>query len=144
MDSDGVELLIQPCARAREIFDRNSAAFDAALAALRPGRAWGDVLAAVDAVAGNGDGKMFPLLRGRGLGNDGPLLVPGLNSMRVPDEPILANTTFILKPYLHVPEAPAAFARQYCVTWGDTIVVTDTGARRLGTRKRELTVIDGN
>jgi Xaa-Pro aminopeptidase len=134
----------RPCARAREIFDRNAAAFDAALAALRPGRSWGDVLAAVEAAAGSGDGKMFPLLHGRGLGNDGPLLVPGLNNMRVPDEPILANTTFILKPYLHVPEAPASFARHYCVTWGDTIIVTDTGARRLGTRKRELIAIDEN
>jgi Xaa-Pro dipeptidase len=132
----------EPSARAREIFDRNAAAFDAALAALRPGRPWGDVLAAVEAAAGTGGGTMFPLLHGRGLGNDGPLVVPGLDKARVPDEPIRANTTFILKPYLHVPEAPVAFARQYCVTWGDTIVVTDTGARRLGTRKRELIEID--
>ncbi|MTD52944.1 M24 family metallopeptidase [Amycolatopsis pithecellobii] len=133
-----------PCARAREIFDRNAAAFDAALAVLRPGVLWGDVLAAVEAAAGSGDGTMFPLLHGRGLGNDGPLFVPGLDKSHVPGEPIVANTTFVLKPFLQVPEAPVEFARQYDVTWGDTIVVTDTGARRLGTRKRELIVIDGN
>ncbi|SFO37143.1 Metallopeptidase family M24 [Actinomadura madurae] len=131
-----------PCARAQEIFDRNAAAFDAALAALRPGARWGDVLAAVESAAGGGDGVMFPLLHGRGLGNDGPLLVPGLDETRVPEQPIVANTTFVLKPFLQVPEAPAAFARQHDVTWGDTIVVTDAGARRLGTRRRELIVLD--
>ncbi|GAA3093157.1 hypothetical protein JOF29_007062 [Kribbella aluminosa] len=63
--------------------------------------------------------------------------------MRVPDQPILANTTFVLKPYLHVPEAPPTFARQHCVTWGDAIIETATGAERLGKRERQLTVIDG-
>lgn len=134
----------QPSARARDIFDRNAAAFDAALAALRPGRQWGDVLASVEAAAGTGDGTMFPLLHGRGLGNDGPLLVPGLVNARVPEQPITANTTFILKPFLQVPEAPALFARQHDVTWGDTIVVTEAGAKRLGTRPRELIVIDAS
>ncbi|HEX2398883.1 MAG TPA: hypothetical protein VHJ79_02625, partial [Mycobacterium sp.] len=56
-------------------------------------------------------------------------------------EPIMANTTFILKPFLKVPEAPAAFARTHDVTWGDTVVVTETGGQRLGTRRRELTVV---
>jgi Xaa-Pro aminopeptidase len=136
----------EPGARALEVFERNAAAFDAGLAAMAPGRRWGDVFAAVEAAVGDSDGSMFTLLHGRGLGNDGPLVIPTATSdpqAGVADEPILANTTFIFKPFLAVPEAPAAFARTHDVTWGDTIVVTETGARRLGTRRRELTVIDG-
>lgn len=133
-----------PSARALEVFAANAAAFDAGLAALRPGRRWGDVFAAVeDAVAGT-PGRMFTLLHGRGLGNDGPLVIPTAASNAradVAEDVILENTTFILKPFLEVPEAPASFARTHDVTWGDTIVVTATGAERLGTRPRELTVI---
>lgn len=133
-----------PCARACEVFEQNAAAFDAALEAMRPGRRWGDVFAAVEAAVGAVDGAMFTLVHGRGLGNDGPLVVPtAVTDARsgVADEPIVANTTFILKPFLDVPEAPAAFARTHDVTWGDTVVVTHEGARRLGSRRRELNVI---
>jgi Xaa-Pro dipeptidase len=131
-----------PTARAREIFDRNAAAFDAALAAMRPGRRWGDVFAAASSVVDGAGGRMFTLLHGRGLGNDGPLLIPSLDNTRVAEREIDANTTFILKPFLEPAEAPANSPRTHDVTWGDTIVVTDTGARRLGTRQRELIVVD--
>jgi Xaa-Pro dipeptidase len=133
----------EPDARALEVFDRNAAAFDAGLAAMRPGRRWGDVFDAVAAAIGHVEGEMFTLLHGRGLGNDGPLVIPdgAPRESGIAAEPILANTTFILKPFLKVPEAPAAFARTHDVTWGDTVVVTDTGGQRLGTRRRELTVV---
>ncbi len=133
----------EPDARALEVFDRNVAAFDAGLAAMRPGRRWGDVFDAVAAAIGHVDGEMFTLLHGRGLGNDGPLVIPdgAPRESGIAAEPILANTTFILKPFLKVPEAPAAFARTHDVTWGDTVVVTETGGQRLGTRRRELTVV---
>jgi Xaa-Pro aminopeptidase len=132
----------KPAARAREIFERNAAAFDAALSAMRPGQHWGDVFAAVAAAANGPDGSMLTLVHGRGLGNDGPLLVPNRDAGYMAGQPILANTTFILKPLLQAAEAPVPSARTHDVTWGDTIVVTETGARRLGSRPRELTIID--
>lgn len=61
----------------------------------------------------------------------------------ISEKSIVANTTFILKPFLNVPEAPAAFARTHDVTWGDTIVVRETGPQRLGSRARELFVAGG-
>jgi Xaa-Pro dipeptidase len=134
-----------PTARALEVFERNAVAFDAGLAALRPGRRWGDVFADIHTASGDADGTMFTLLHGRGLGNDGPLVIPTAVSdpnSAIADDLILENTTFIFKPFLAVPEAPPAYARTHDVTWGDTIVVTANGARRLGTRPRELTVID--
>ena len=132
----------RPVARALEIFACNEAAFDAALKAMRPGQRWGDVFAAVAAVADGADGNMLTLVHGRGLGNDGPLLVPNHDQAHMAEQPILVNTTFILKPLLEVAEAPVPSARTHDVTWGDTIVVTETGAERLGTRKRELVIID--
>jgi Xaa-Pro dipeptidase len=77
--------------------------------------------------------------------NDGPLVIPTAvadPNSAIADEVILENTTFIFKPFLAVPEAPAAYARTHDVTWGDTIVVTAEGAQRLGTRPRELTVVE--
>ncbi|MEZ0353738.1 M24 family metallopeptidase [Mycobacterium sp. pR1184] len=133
----------EPSAAAREVFERNAAAFDAGLAAMRPGRRWGDVFEAVRTAVGRVDGELFTLLHGRGLGNDGPLVIPtGADESGIAEQPILANTTFILKPFLKLPEAPKAFARTHDVTWGDTVVVTDDGGRRLGTRRRQLTVIE--
>lgn len=132
----------QPATRAREIFERNAAAFDAALTAMRPGQRWGDVFAAVAAAANGPDGTMLTLVHGRGLGNDGPLLVPNRDNGYLAGQPILANTTFILKPLLQAAEAPVPSARTHDVTWGDSIVVTETGAKRLGSRPCELTIID--
>lgn len=132
----------EPNARACEVFDRNAAAFDAGLAAMKPGNRWGDVFAAVTAAIGDIDGEMFTLLHGRGLGNDGPLVIPtAAKEAGIAEETIRADTTFILKPFLNVPEAPAAFARTHDVTWGDTVVVTEQGGKRLGTRPQELTII---
>jgi Xaa-Pro dipeptidase len=132
----------QPSTRAREIFERDAAAFDAALNAMRPGQRWGDVFAAVAAVADGAHGSMLTLVHGRGLGNDGPLLVPNRDNGYMAEQSILADTTFILKPLLQAAEAPVPSPRTHDVTWGDTIVVTETGARRLGSRPRELTIID--
>ena len=132
-----------PNARAMEIFERNCAAFDAGLAALKPGNRFADVFAAVESAIGDAEGSMFTLLHGRGLGDDGPLVVPtspGDPREGVAEQPILANTTFILKPFMGVPEAPAAYARTHDVTWGDTVVARETGGERLGTRPQSLII----
>ena len=135
----------RPIARAEEIFARNCAAFDAGLAALKPGNRFADVFAAVESAIGDAEGSMFTLLHGRGLGDDGPLVVPtspGDPRQGLADEPILANTTFILKPFMGVPEAPASYARTHDVTWGDTVVARESGGERLGTRPQELIVVE--
>jgi len=135
----------EPHPRALEIFECNAAAFDAALQAIRPGRRWGEVFAAVEASVDPALGTVFTLLHGRGLGNDGPLVIPtaaGNARADIAEEPIVEHSAFILKPYLEVPETLMPYARSHDVTWGDTIVVTATGAVRLGTRARELTVVE--
>ncbi|WP_329378063.1 hypothetical protein [Streptomyces sp. NBC_01716] len=90
--------------------------------------------------------RPWSLRRARTTGHAHPsprLLFPNRDVSHLAELPITANTTFILKPFLEVPEAPTPSPRTHDVTRGDTVVVTETGAERLGTRWRELTVVDG-
>lgn len=134
----------EPSSQAREIFELNARAFDVALEALRPGATWGDVEQSVTAVADGTPYTLNLLLHGRGLGNDGPLLVPSGPHDFARDFTIEENTVFILKPFAQPRDIPISaqqvFARAYDVTWGDTIVIRPEGAKRLGTRARELPV----
>jgi hypothetical protein len=70
-----------------------------------------------------------------GTGNDGPLLValqpepPEVRAVVVEE-----GCCFNLKPSVELD------GRDHYCRWGDTVVVTSSGARRLGTRVRELPV----
>jgi Xaa-Pro aminopeptidase len=128
----------EPTAQAEEIFDLNSRAFDRACDALKPGATWGEVEDAAKAVADGTSYTISLLLHGRGLGNDGPLLIPSDSHSFARDFRVRAGTTFILKPFA-IPEGSASpITRAYDVTWGDTIVIREGGAERLGTRERYL------
>jgi hypothetical protein len=48
------------------------------------------------------------------------------------DWPIEENATFIVKPVVRTPDEAKR------IYWGDTVVITKTGAKRLGTRKPEI------
>jgi Xaa-Pro dipeptidase len=129
----------EACAQAREIFEINARAFDLALGALRPGTTWGEVDDAVTALAEGTPYKLSLLLHGRGLGNDGPLLIPVGSHDFARHFPITENTVFILKPFAEPRDLESVtFTRAHDVTWGDTIVVRKTGAERMGSRPREL------
>ena len=58
-----------------------------------------------------------------------PLIVPGYRQEQVRNDPIRTNTVFVLKPYAYVPDQCV-----YNVTWGDSVVVREDSAQRLGTR----------
>jgi Xaa-Pro aminopeptidase len=119
---------------ANELFELGKGAFERACQVMRPGASWGEVIDAVEALASGTEYRLQWLAHGRGLGDEGPLLIPG----PVPDvlrrDRIRAQTALVVKPYAYVPAQPA----HYNVTWGDTVVVTDAGARRLGTRHHAL------
>jgi hypothetical protein len=105
---------------------------------LRPGVTWGEVEDDVTALAAGTPYNIILLLHGRGLGNDGPLLIPAGSHAFARDFVVAANTTFILKPFALPKDAHSPVTRAYDVTWGDTIVVATDGTRRLGTRERSL------
>lgn len=73
-------------------------------------------------------------MHGRGAGDDGPIIT---NNARSPKQLAVAlkeNMVFICKP-----SAVTADGKSIC-TWGDTVVVTLKGARRLGKRPHDLAV----
>jgi Xaa-Pro dipeptidase len=131
----------EPTSQAKEIFELNAAAFDRALTLMQPGSTWGEVETGVKAVADRTDFKIQFLVHGRGLGNDGPLLIPTASHGFSQSLPIVENTVMILKPFAVPRELEHAGNRPYDVTWGDTIVVRANGGERLGTRERRLPVV---
>jgi hypothetical protein len=60
-------------------------------------------------------------------------------STRNLDLPIEANTVFVVKP--NVRKRTSEY-RGETITWADTVVVTPTGARRMGKRPEGLISID--
>ena len=73
-------------------------------------------------------------MHGRGQGDDGPLITP---SQRRPEQlavKLRENMAFIFKPYVK-----SADGKSSCC-WGDTIVITPSGGRRLGKRPHDLAV----
>ena len=119
---------------ANELFELGKRAFERACQVMRPGASWGEVIDAVEALASGTEYRLQWLAHGRGLGDEGPLLIPGPISDVVRRDRIRAQTALVVKPYAYVPTQPT----HYNVTWGDTVVVTDAGARRLGTRRHAL------
>src|SRR5262249_57589793 len=92
------------------------------------------VSAGGEGLAGGSESRLQWLAHGRGLGDEGPLLIPGPVSEVLRRDRIRAHTALVVKPYAYVPTQPA----HYNVTWGDTVVVTDAAARRLPTRPHVL------
>jgi Xaa-Pro aminopeptidase len=73
-------------------------------------------------------------MHGRGAGDDGPIITNHARSAKQLAVAIKANMVFICKP-----SAVTADGKSIC-TWGDTVVVTQNGARRLGKRPHDLAV----
>ncbi|HTM09402.1 MAG TPA: M24 family metallopeptidase [Verrucomicrobiae bacterium] len=76
-------------------------------------------------------------MHGRGAGDDGPIITNHARSAKQLAVAIKANMVFICKP-----SAVTADGKSIC-TWGDTVVVTQNGARRLGKRPHDLAVAGG-
>jgi Xaa-Pro aminopeptidase len=73
-------------------------------------------------------------MHGRGQGDDGPLITP---SQTRPEQLAVAlreNMAFIFKPAVITPGG------EYECVWGDTIIITPKGGRRLGSRPHGLLV----
>jgi len=73
-------------------------------------------------------------MHGKGAGDDGPIITGAARDPAQLAYELKANMTFVFKP-----SAVAADGHSLC-TWGDTVVVTPRGGRRLGTRPHELAV----
>lgn len=75
------------------------------------------------------------IMHGCGLGSDGPL-VSGHADQATLDMVFVPGWAFIFKPTLSF----EVDGKRYSGTWGDTMVMTEKGAKRLGSRKPGLVV----
>ncbi len=73
-------------------------------------------------------------MHGRGAGDDGPIITSNARSPRQLGVTLRENMVLICKP-----SAITADGNSIC-TWGDTVVVTAQGGRRLGRRPHDLAV----
>jgi Xaa-Pro aminopeptidase len=72
------------------------------------------------------------VMHGRGMGDDGPIIT---GHARDPQQLAVAlrdRMVFILKPQVH------SAGDTHNITWGDTVVVTSEGGKRLGTREHGI------
>jgi Xaa-Pro aminopeptidase len=76
-------------------------------------------------------------MHGRGAGDDGPIITAHAKSPRQLGVTLQENMVFICKP------SALAADGQSLSTWGDTIVVTASGGKRLGKRPHDLAVSGG-
>ena len=76
-------------------------------------------------------------MHGRGAGDDGPIITAHAKSPRQLATQLQENMVFICKP-----SAIAADGHSQS-TWGDTVVITPSGGKRLGKRPHDLAVSAG-
>jgi Xaa-Pro aminopeptidase len=112
-------------------------AFDRVVAAMKPGVKVSELMELAERTGLVGGRVRTGLgMHGRGTGNDGPLLVA-----RRPEPPEVRDLVleegccFNVKPSAGIDDVD-----DY-MRWGDSVVVTATGAERLGTRPKELPVL---
>lgn len=132
---DQTLIIGQPPAALIEGMKLAGEAFDRVLHKMAPGVTMGELIEA--ATLGGLSGRLQTGLgmHGRGTGDDGPLLIsrrqppPEVASMELRE-----GCCFVVKPSA-VLDGKTEYGR-----WGDSVVVTARGARRLGTRPQELFV----
>jgi Xaa-Pro dipeptidase len=121
-------------AKWRDNFQLNLECWGAIADRMRPGVRLGEVWKAyVDWVESRGYRTTGWIMHCRGLGEDKPGLHGGNHDYD--DWEFAANQTYILKPSVLDPSIGAA------LRFGDTVVVTEGGAKRLGVRPPELSIV---
>jgi Xaa-Pro aminopeptidase len=110
------------------MFDLSRAAFDRVLAMMAPGATLGDMVRVyVETLAGSAYVPGTVLMIGRGTGEDEPMA--GTHSPTpLLAQQLQAGNVVIVKPAVCTPD------HSFTVNVGDTVAVTASGARRLGSR----------
>jgi hypothetical protein len=73
-------------------------------------------------------------MHGKGAGDDGPIITGSAREARDMGYALKANMTAVFKPSIMTEDGTSL------CTWGDTIVITPEGGKRLGTRSHGLAI----
>ncbi|MEO7242198.1 MAG: M24 family metallopeptidase [Variovorax sp.] len=111
----------------RDMFARQQEAIALIYDLLRPGETLGRIAARVAEMSDDRFDCVI-LMHGRGLGDDSPLAVFGVRDAVMANWVIEKNSAFIIKPVVSNKDGTKR------IYWGDTVVCTPNGARRLGKR----------
>lgn len=110
-------------------------AFERVVDRLAPGVTMGELQEVAEIASADQRIRAGLGLHGRGTGDDGPLLIAGRPpSSSIRDIPVAEGCCFAIKPSAVV-GGLAEYGR-----WGDTVVVTASGSKRLGTRVPRLAI----
>jgi Xaa-Pro dipeptidase len=124
----------------QKMIDVSRACFDAILGAMKPGVTFGALFDVYKrTVEEQSKGKYLwnhPMMHARGLGDDGPALLGDEDLERFSKIQLETGMTFILKPQVRSAQGKGR------ASLGDTVTVTESGARRLGKRELQLIVKD--
>ena len=83
------------------------------------------------------DAKCKITMHGRGAGDDGPIITSHARDPEQLSVQLQENMVFIFKPSVETPGGT------HICTWGDTVVITPQGGRRMGKRPHDLAVAGG-
>jgi Xaa-Pro dipeptidase len=120
----------------RELAQLQKVALERCYELLRPGHTIGELVAECADITAGTPFTCRILMHGKGIGDDAPIAIYGTRDERMSGWPIENNACFIVKPMVMRGE------REQFVYWGDTVVATPDGARRLGSQPVGLLEID--
>jgi Xaa-Pro aminopeptidase len=133
-------VLGRPKDNLEEMVDLSAACFYAILEQMRPGVMFGTLFNLYQkTVEEKGKGKYHwshPMMHSRGLGDDAPALMGDSDIERFGKERLEKGMVFILKPRVRQASGRGS------ASIGDTVVVEQDGARRLGRREMRLVVAE--
>ena len=102
---------------------------------LRPGITLGQITDHINAMSTDRFDVRI-LMHSRGLGDDSPIAVYGVRNETMANWAMEENCSFIVKPVVWNKD------HSLKVYWGDTVVCTQNGAERLGTRRPAIVQIE--
>jgi Xaa-Pro dipeptidase len=140
--AQGVQpVCIETCAQVyRDLMKIQGAIFEEVLPLLRPGVTVGELADATKRSCSNNlpssgpaaDTRARLIMHGRGQGDDGPIITPSALDPYQLRKEMRSNMVVVFKPEVHLSDGT------YPVLWGDTVVVTENGGRRLGNRSHGI------
>ncbi|MFA9446114.1 M24 family metallopeptidase [Egicoccus sp. AB-alg6-2] len=123
-----------------ELLGLQGRVFDQMLPMLKPGTTLGELVVECEKICQReqptwgvtAGARAQLIMHGRGMGDDGPIVTNSAKEPRHLRLPLQEGMVFIFKPQIRLK------TNTHPINWGDTVVVTSSGGRRLGDREQGM------